>query len=454
MANSPTSVTRLLVLSFIVTILIGAFLLYIVPTVGEEGAPLSGVDALFTSTSAVCVTGLVVRDTGGEFSLPGQIIILALIQIGGLGFLTLSNFIFLLQGGRVNLKRRLVLEETYGILPKITAADFLYRIVSYTFAFEFVGAVILSWRFSATHPVGEAVWLGTFHAISAFCNAGFSLFSDSLVSYRSDMVVNFTVMSLIIAGGLGFVVFVDLNRWARSLFRVQAKRLSLHSRVVLRTSLLLVVAGAIAFWVMEIHGQSMEGSVWNHMLESLFMSVTTRTAGFNSLDVSHLTNGSLLVVIILMCIGGSPGSTAGGVKTTTAASLFALISSRTRNRPRIELMDNSLPAEIIAKALITSAGFLIAAMVAVLLLQVTELHGEPHYLHRGVFLEYLFEVVSALGTVGLSTGITAGLTVSGKTVIIICMFLGRLGPTVVAGSLIGMRKRVEYSYPEGRIIVG
>ena len=445
---------KLLVLSFAVLVLIGTMALMLPGIMVERGGGLS--DALFTATSAVCVTGLSVRDTGSEFSLFGQVIILVLIQIGGLGIITLSNLLFLLRRGKVGISHRFLLQESFGMLPSVSPAQLIRSIAGYTAVIELVGAVILTARFTVTYhiPVAHAAWLGVFHSVSAFCNAGFSLFSTSLISYRDDSVINSTIIMLIILGSLGFVVAADINQWLRSFRSAVRGRLSLHSKVVLAVSALLVTGGAVLFFVLELTGDAMPTSFISHMWQSVFLSVTARTAGFNTVDTASLTNASLLVLMLLMLVGGSPGSTAGGIKTTSLATMLALLYSRMRNRLKVEMFSRSLPTETVTKALTTIAGFIMVIAVAVIMLQITELFGVPHSCHRGQFLEYMFEVVSALCTVGLSTGITASLSEPGRLIIITCMFLGRLGPVLIATSLIGSRQRLEFSYAEEDIIVG
>jgi trk system potassium uptake protein TrkH len=445
--------SRVLVLSFAAAIVaVAAALLGY--AAADEQTRLSFIDAAFTATSAICVTGLIVKDTGSDFGFWGQAIILCALQMGGLGILTFSNLIILAQRGRLGLEQRVAMGETHGALPYVSPARLLRYIVLYTFALESLGAVALSLRFARDFPLGKAIWLGTFHAVSAFCNAGFSLFTTSLEAYRDDPVVNATVITLIILGGIGFIVVADLATWMTARRKSGKRRLSFHTRVTIGTTLVLLPAGAILVFALEMTGEAMAGSWLQHGMESVFMSVTARTAGFNTVPVGQLTNGALLVIILLMVVGGSPGSTAGGMKTTTLAALYALVSSRVRNRPKTELLDRSLPGEVTAKALFTACGFLLLIIGGVLALQVTELYGVPHGDRHSDFLAYLFEVVSALGTVGLSTGVTASLSSAGKCVIIACMFVGRLGPLVVANSLLGAQKRADYTYPEESLIVG
>lgn len=448
---------RLLVLSFFVLILAGVFLLSLDPVWRHRaGSPGFLVDSLFTVTSAVCVTGLTVADTGSGFSRWGQVLILVLIQLGGLGILTCTNFIVLLRRMKAGFSERRLIEESHGLLPGISPVTLVRSIFLFTMAIEACGAVLLALRFYFGYGMraANAIWYGVFHSISAFCNAGFALFSDSLVVFGQDWMVNAIIMFLIISGGLGFVVVADLTLWLASRKRGKRRRLTLHSKMVLVVSIALLSVGFLLFFILELTGPAMPESVSAHVLESLFLSITARTAGFNTVEMSHLTNASLLGMMFLMFIGGSPGSTAGGVKTTTLGVLVALIASKVRNRQDAEAFSRRIPNETVAKALLSIIGFLLSLFVAVILIQVTELYGVPHSEYRGVFMEYLFEVVSALCTVGLSTGITASLSIGGKLILIICMFIGRVGPVLLAGSLIGHRKRLEYRYPEEDMIVG
>lgn len=493
-ARALFTTSRLLVVSFAATILVGALLLWLPFSRTESAAPISFVDALFTSTSAVCVTGLAVRDTGKDFSAVGQAVILLLIQVGGLGILTFTNLVIMASAGRLGYAGRMQVEESVGALPHLEPRDILRQMIVFTLTVELIGAVLLSARFSWDAPGLQAVWLGVFHSISAFCNAGFGLFSDSLEMYRRDIATNFIIMGLIVMGGLGFVVYADVSHLLKNWNRRPRPRLSLHSKVVLYVTGILIVTGTLLIFAMETGNHvTMPGSIGDSLLASLFLSVSSRTAGFNTIDMTAITNGTVLVLLILMAIGGSPGSTAGGIKTTTLAVLYALIQSRSTGRPHTEILRRSLPDEVVSKAIASAAGFLICMLVAMLLLQVTESTASsvshppaprtaanyvqwqgrdaedprPVWVQRpspdrpnpdaggtGMFARQLFEVVSALGTVGLSMGITGGLSPAGKLVITVCMFLGRLGPLLVASSLLARSSRVTYTHPTEAVIVG
>ncbi len=451
------STARLLLGSFAILIAVGTLVLLLPVCMKGDAESLSLADALFFSTSAVCVTGLAPRHVGNDFSFFGQLVLLLLVQLGGLGILTFANVTLLVAGKRFGLGQRSLIEETFGNLPNLDPKHLVRRIVIYTFAIEGIGALLLALRFMWDYPFLTAVWLGIFHSVSAFCNVGFSLFRDSLVDYANDLWVNLVITALVMLGGIGFLVFADIQSYffpKKRLKRLKRpRRLAFHTRVTLNTTGILLLAGTALILVLEWPGQA-TASDHRHLLHAFFLSVASRTAGFNTVDTALLTNPTILIVMFLMFVGGSPGSLAGGIRTTTAAVLFALIRSRVRGRPRVELMDRSIPMDIVGKCLATFAGFLIVIMGATMLIQVFEHAGEPHIETRNAIVDYGFEVVSATCTVGLSLGVTADLSWPSKVLLAICMYLGRLGPILAAGSLIGQRHRGAYSLPEERLMVG
>ncbi|MBF0429571.1 MAG: hypothetical protein HQL94_11660 [Magnetococcales bacterium] len=457
-AINELSLGRIVVLSFIFTILTGTLLLMLPISLVSGQEPVSWIDALFTSASAVCVTGLTVRDTGTTFSLFGQGVILGLIQVGGLGFLTLSTFFithFQLRKNGISLQHRQLLEISHGSVDAIHPRQLLKAILLFTFLVELLGIGLLFLRFSEIMPVPEAIWFALFHAISAFCNAGFGLYADSLMTFRGDLLVNGTVMGLIILGGLGFLVVADVWKRLRATARRQRGVLSLHSRLVLRTTLFLILVGMLPFILLEWNGSAMGEKSGAVLLESLFLSVTSRTAGFNTVDTALLTGPTLFLVILLMAIGGSPGSTAGGMKTTTAAVCYALLHSKARNRPRVECLERTVPEETVNKAMLVVTGYVLSIVIGVFLLQVTEAGKLPFgKTESNLFLGQLFEVVSALGTVGLSTGVTTTLSTSGKVVISLLMFIGRIGPLLAASAVIGKTSKINYTFTEENVNIG
>lgn len=447
--NRPALLT---VLAFAALIVAGTLLLLLVGFRGTEGRTF--VEAAFTAVSAVCVTGLTVLDLSQQMDGGGQLVVLILLQVGGLGVLTLSNWILLAVRRRLGLSGSIVTRQTYGGIPRVAPRRMLANIVLFTFVAEAIGTILLYVRFSADEAPGRALWLASFHAISAFCNAGFSLFSDSLIAYRNDMFVNAVIMGLIVVGGIGFVAAVDVMQWIRDRFTGDRRKLGFHTHVVLVSSGLLIAIGCLVFLAFEWGNTIAHESLPRGLMESLFLSITARTAGFNTVDTGHLTNMTLLVLMLLMMIGASPGSTGGGVKTTSFAIIWARVRCHISNRTDTEMLGRTVAREITAKAMAIVLLYALTAMLAMVALQATEYGELPHDATRGAFLEHLFEVISALSTVGLSTGVTTRLTDAGLGVLMACMFIGRIGPLVLAASLVGERTRMPYAQPEGDIMVG
>ncbi|MEA1914344.1 MAG: TrkH family potassium uptake protein [Campylobacterota bacterium] len=438
---------RILVLSFAVFILSGTFMLMLPQA--TNGSPLKFIDVLFTATSATCVTGLVVVDTGIKFTLLGQLIILTMIQLGALGIMTFSTaFLYVLEG-RLSLGSRDLLYETLSQGPMPNIKRLLKTVFFATMAIEGIGSIILTLRFLSEMPPTKAIYYGVFHAISAFCNAGFSLYSDSLMLYKNDLIVNFTITSLIILGGLGFIVIYELPR----LRKFHLHDLSFHSRLVLVMTIILIFTGALLFFALESKN-SIENMPWQtKILTSLFQSVTTRTAGFNTIDISLLSNPSLFIIIIFMFIGASPASCGGGIKITTFAILFALIRARFRNQDDVNLFYRRIPSESVSKAISITFFSAVVVLLCTMLLLITELAGLSHYESRGLSIELLFEVTSAFATVGLSAGATPDLSSAGRILITLMMFIGRLGPLTIAMT-VGRKQKTHYKYAQEKILVG
>jgi trk system potassium uptake protein TrkH len=436
-----------IVASFASLIAVGTVLL-LLPVSWGEGRSIGFVDALFTATSAVCVTGLITLDTARAWSHFGQGVILALIQLGGLGILTFSTFFLVVIGRPLPLARRGLITRTHGKLTHVAVRALLVRIVSYALAIEAVGAVILSAYFASHSGWRSGAWQGVFHAISAFCNAGFSLFSNSLEDYAGSWTVNLTILGLIVVGGIGFLVLTDVEEWIR-----RRRRLSLHSRVVLAATAILIVAGSAGFYMFEGHNILEGRPASEQFLVSLFQGITPRTAGFNTVPYGALTNAALMMTLILMFIGGSPGSAAGGVKTSTAAILFGVLVSRARGMRHATLFRRTVPERLVGEAIAIVLLSVTVVMGATFLLQWTELHAMAHPGVRGAFLSLNFEAVSAFATVGLSMGETMGLVPSSKLIVIALMFIGRLGPLTLALGL-SRKRRVEYQYAEEPVMVG
>jgi len=416
-----------------------------IPASTQQGS-IPFIDALFTSASAVCVTGLVVVDTGSCFTRTGQLFLLCLIQLGGLGIMTFSVLMLLVSGRRVPIRDKLIVQSAFVPSGFTGIHALVKRLVLTTFVLEGLGTLLL-WLFAP-----DRTWFASiFHAVSAFCNAGLALKASSFVDYRYNIGFNLTICALIILGGLGFVTHMNLTH----LFRRRPHfRLSLHSRLVLTVTAALVFGGALSFCLFETRNTLRLESLRGILLISLFQSVTTRTAGFNTIDINSLTNATIFGAILLMFIGASPGSTGGGVKTTTLGVLLAMARSRYRGEEHVHVFRRSIPTAAVSKALsVTVLGFTLITF-AVLLLSLVEIGTEPHGASPLRFVDILFEVVSAFGTVGLSTGITRRLSSAGKFILVLVMFVGRIGPLTIATLVGRSRAKGKYRYAEENVMVG
>ncbi len=421
---------QLILLSFLV-IIVGGTLLLMLPQ-ATVSAPLSFVEALFTSTSATCVTGLVVRDTGAEFTRFGQVVILCLIQLGGLGIMTLSTFFVYLVAGRLSLTGRDIVQDTFSQRPMAELAHLLKLVFVTTIAIEASGALLLSLRFMADYELKQAIYLGVFHSVSAFCNAGFALFADSFVAYRDDLFVNGVLTVLIILGGLGFIVVFDLFRNRKTLGDRYWQKLQFHTRVSLFATAVLLAGGFFFFMVLEYRNTLDGFSLMQGAMTSLFQSVTVRTAGFNTVEIGSLSNAALFFMMILMFIGASPGSCGGGIKSTTFIVLMASVWARFRLREDVNLFYRRMPDAVVSRAISVVFFSSLIIVLFTLCILISESTGTAAGSNRGMFVEYLFEIVSAFGTVGLSTGVTSGLSPTGKLLITLLMFIGRLGPLTIS----------------------
>ncbi|MGD0625880.1 MAG: TrkH family potassium uptake protein [Thermodesulfobacteriota bacterium] len=439
---------RIFVLSFAAVILTGAFLLR-VPFAASQG-PLTFVDALFTSASAVCVTGLTCIDIGKDLSFAGQVITIFLFQIGGLGIITFSTVFFVLMGRGISFKGREIVQSTFLHTPRMDFFVILRSVLWFTFFFESLGTLLLWFRFSQDFSLGHAFYQGIYHAISAFNNCGYSLFSDNLVRYQGDLIVNLTVMGLIVVGGIGFIVQYEV---AQKMKETQ-KKLSVHTKIVLITTAILILSGALIFYVVERNHIIKGLPTQSKILISFFQSITPRTCGFNTVDIGLLANETILIMILLMFIGASPGSTGGGVKTTSAALLSLLIWNRLKGNDEVNVFRRTIPKEIITRtiSIIFASAFSVSLITSVLLL--TGGGNFPPVESRHFFVEYLFETVSAFGTVGLSMGITPKLNDLQKLAIVLMMFAGRVGPLTLAFSLSWRTLRTSLTYAEEGVMVG
>ncbi len=435
--------SAILVLGFSVIILIGTGLLSL-PIATEDGKGLPFLDAFFTATSATCVTGLVVVDTADTFTMFGELSILAMIQIGGLGFMTFTTFLFIMLRKKISLKERLLLKEAFNASSTAGMVKIAKRIFIFTFVMEFLGGAVLAARFAYEMPVSKAIYYGFFHAISNFNNAGFDLMGGfrSLTEYVGDPVVVLVICTMIVTGGLGFIVINELYEYH------QTRRLSLHTKVVLSTTAVLLVGGAVLVFLFEYTNMKTMGTLTlpEKILGAVFHSVTPRTAGANTLPMADLTHGTLLLTIFLMFIGGGSGSTAGGIKVTTFTVLVAAIFRQLQGKEDVVLFKRRIVTETILKVmtLSLSGGFIVIAVT--FLLSLTEKNYD--------FIVYLFEATSAFGTVGLSMGLTPELSVIGKVLIIITMFIGRVGIITIVFSIVKKTGRERYQYVKGNVMIG
>lgn len=445
MIKKSLTPSQILTLGFLTFILIGTLLLML-PFSTTNG--ISFIDALFTSTSAICVTGLIVMDTPKDFTLWGQVIILFLIQIGGLGYMTSATIISLAIGKRIGLGERLIMKEALNVLSLEGIVKFTKKVLFITIFFEMLGTVILGIRFAADLGIARGLYYGLFHAVSAFNNAGFSLFSDNLINYRGDITVNLVICVLIFFGGIGFLVINDIYNFCRN----NIVRLSVHTKITLATSGVLIVVYAIMMLIFEnSNPATMKNmSLIEKILASVFSSITARTAGFNTIDYSLLRIETLFLTIIIMFIGASPGSAGGGIKTTTFALIIASIYATMRGMRDTVLFRRRIPLETISRS------YLLATLAAILIIVISML---IIYYEDTKYLSTIFEVISAFGTVGLSVGdggtrsFSALLTPAGKFFISFAMFAGRLGPLTLAVAVMA-KTEVRFRYPEGRVLIG
>lgn len=457
--------TQWVALSFVAVILTGTLLLRL--PVSATGEPLTLIDAFFTAVSATCVTGLAVVDIGKTLSLFGQIVLLVCIQVGGLGLMTLTTVFVVMLGKRVDIADRIAIQDSFQHTRTGKLRSLVYHIVAATLITESAGALILfgHWTFEGRFSTWtERAYHAVFHSVSAFCNAGFGLFSDNLVPYQSDALTQGVLGCLIISGGLGFLVSLDVKdyvtqRWLRSFGSPKAAprprpRLSVHSKFVLTVTILLLVIGTVSYFVLErnrLLAQMTPGDAW---LNSWFCSVTARTAGFNTIDYGKMSGAALLCTMVLMLIGASPGSTGGGIKTSTTGVLLAYALFRWRGHPRLHAFRRTIPEQTIERAHSVVVTALAVVVLAASVLMATETLQYGHVESQQRFLPVLFETVSAFGTVGLSMGLTPQLTVTGKLIIAIVMFIGRIGPLTIAIAISSKGRRGDFRYAEENLMVG
>ncbi|EKY23999.1 TrkH family potassium uptake protein [Clostridium celatum] len=434
---------QILALGFIAVILIGSIILSL-PISSSSGESTNFLDALFTATSAVCVTGLVTVDTGTHWNVLGQTVIMLLIEVGGLGFMSFTTLIAILLGKKITLRERLILQDAMNTFNIQGLVRMVKYVLMFTVSVQFFGALLFSTQFIPQYGLSKGMFYSVFHSISAFCNAGFDIFGNysSLTGYNSNIVVIIVASALIIIGGLGFTVWSELYN-SKSL-----RRISLHSKMVILVTTILVFGGAALMFVFEHKNPNTIAnmSFIDKVMNSFFASVTPRTAGFNSIPIDGMTTAGIFLTIILMFIGGSPGSTAGGIKTTTIGVLFITVICVIKGREDTEVFNRRFSKDLVYRAF--TLFFLGAGLVitATMLLSYTEKGAS--------FISLIFETASAFGTAGLSMGLTSELSNIGKVLIMILMYLGRVGPLTVVLSLTKKRVNSGVKYPEGKILIG
>lgn len=440
----------MMVLGFAFIILVGAFLLNL-PIASKNGESVGVINALFTATSAVCVTGLIAVDTATHWTTFGHIVIITLIQIGGLGFMTIATLFALIAKKKINLKERLLIQESLNQFDLSGLVKLTRHVLMITFIIEGIGALMLATQFIPELGFGKGVWYGIFHSISAFCNAGFDLMGSvsgpytSLTLYVNNFTVSATVCSLILLGGLGFPVILDI-------IKVQKfKKLAIHSKVVLVTTAIVTALSVIVIFIVEFNNPDTMGSFsfGNKILASIFQSITARTAGFNTIDLALMHQGGIFVIIMLMFIGASPASTGGGIKTTTIATVALYVKSSILGKEDVEVYGRRLDMSIIKKSM--GIFFIAISMISLgtLLISITE----PQF----SLVDAWFEVMSALTTAGLSIGGSPSLSIVGKILIMCYMFIGRVGSLTIFVALTAKTakaKNTHIRYPEGKILVG
>lgn len=436
------SPSRKLILGFLSVIAVGVFLLML-PFSLKEGKSLNFLEALFTVVSAVCVTGLTVVDVSEVFSPLGDVILIALIQIGGLGVMTFSSIVFLLAGQKMTLYTRILLKEERNANSVGEILNFVRLMLLTVFIIESIGAVILIHEFRKIMPQEQAIYYGIFHSISAFCNAGFSLFSNSLENFRGNSVISLTISYLIILGGMGFAI---INSFIM-MIRKGVSRFTLTSKLAIHISMILTFGGAVLFFLLEFsNSATLSPLPWSEkIISSVFQSVTLRTAGFNTIPLGNLRSATVFMACIWMLIGASPGSTGGGIKTTTLGVILFYVIGIIRGKEHVEIFNRRLDWDVMNKAL----ALLVVSLSYIALVILFLLVLEPFSMEKIVF-----EVVSAFGTVGLTMGITPYLSVTSKLVIIVTMFVGRLGPMTIALALGEKKKKARVQYPKEDILIG
>ncbi|WP_342561158.1 TrkH family potassium uptake protein [Paenibacillus sp. FSL R7-0345] len=434
---------KILSLGFVLLIAIGTLLLCL-PAASTSGR-ISFIDALFMATSATCVTGLAVIDTGTQLTVFGQIVLLVLFQFGGLGFVTMATLITLVLNKRISLKERLLLQESMNQNSMQGIVKLIRRVLIYSLVIQLIGALLFTVRFMMDMPAGKAVYYGLFHSVSIFNNAGFDLFGDlhgpfsGLTRYVEDPIVNITSMLLIFLGGIGFIVLSDIVDFPKR------KRLTLHSKVVLSTSAALILLGAAIFFWLELNATLKPLHAGGKLMASFLQAITPRSGGVTTIDIPLMRESTQFLMILLMFIGAAPGSTGGGIKITTFAILAVTAYSKIRGKEDIVMFRHRISKDNVYRAITMTLLSLMLVVIATMLLSVTE---------SADFLTVLFEAVSAFGTSGITMGLTPELTTPGKILVIILMFVGRTGPLTLAYAIKPKKNKELFRYPEGNITIG
>ncbi|KGN03919.1 ATP synthase subunit J [Clostridium haemolyticum NCTC 8350] len=430
-----------LALGFFIVIMVGTMLLML-PIASKSGVITPFVDAFFTSTSAVCITGLTTLNTAGYWSYFGTTIIIILIQVGGLGFMSFTTLIALLLGKRITLKERLVMQEAMNSFSLQGLVKLAKYILIFTFSVEGIGALFLSTKFIPRYGLLKGIYFSLFHSISAFCNAGFDLTGDSLVPYANNTVVILTISLLIIVSGLGFAVWAEIYNYKG------VEKISTHSKVAISMTMFLVIAGWGLMYLFEMKNpQTIQHmSIKGKLLSSLFASVSPRTAGFYSMSLPDMTLAGKVLTMIFMFIGGCPGGTAGGVKTTTIGILLMTVICVIKNREDTQIFERTIGKNLVYKSFVIVTIAMGVVIMDTMILSFTE---------TGASLEYiLYEVTSAFGTVGLTLGLTPHLSIVGKFLICATMYIGRIGPLTLVMALSSKKDKSLIKYPDGKILVG
>ncbi|HEY9643983.1 MAG TPA: TrkH family potassium uptake protein [Coleofasciculaceae cyanobacterium] len=443
------TVARTICLGFMAVIVVGALLLAL-PISIADGSWGNLITALFTSTSAVCVTGLVVVDTGTYFSFTGQLLIALLVQIGGLGYMTATTFLLLLLGRRFGLREKIAIQQSLDRQGMSGVLQLVQSIIAVTLVFELTGALLMIPVFAPQHGLQAAIWLSLFHSISAFNNAGFGLFPDNFISYATSIPINLIIPILIIFGGIGYQAIMELYLWVRDRLSGSRERVifTLNFKIAIRTTLFLLVVGTIAVLCIEYTNPKTFGpfNFGEKLLIAWFQSVVPRTAGFNSIDYGKMSDAGLFLTIVLMFIGASPGGTGGGIKTTTLRIFSSCTATVLQGKEEVLCYQRQIPMSLVIKAIGVVFGSVVTVAISTTLIALSD--------PQVGFIRILFEAVSAFATVGLSTGITASISTFSKLVLILTMYVGRVGVLLLMSAVLGDPRPTTINYPEENLLVG